>query len=69
MESLLDCLFMHVFIFDCTGSSLWCVGFSLQGLLLLGSEAIEPVLSNCGAQPSYYWHVGSSRTRDRTHVP
>ena len=40
---------------------LWCAGFSLQWLPLLGS---------CGTTGSVApWHVESSRTRDRTHVP
>ena len=42
MESLLDCLFIYVFIFYCTGSFLWCAGFSLQWLLLFGSTGLEP---------------------------
>ena len=69
MESLLDCLFIYVFVFDCTGSSLWCGGFSLQWLLLFGSGSYRASLGSCGAQLSYYWHVGSSMTRDRTRVP
>ena len=35
-----------------------CVGFSLWWLLLLWSTGIVA-----------WWHMGSSRTRDQTHVP
>ena len=44
---------------------LWCIGFSLWWLLLLQSTG--SVLTSTGfAAP---WHMGSSRTRDQTHVP
>ena len=72
----------------CTGFSLvvvsrgyfllWCVGFSLQWLLLLrstGSRHVGP--SSCGTRAQQLWctglvasgHMGSYRTRDQTHVP
>ena len=41
----------------------WCMGFSLQWLLLLQTTGSRHM---CLAA---LWHVGSSRTRDRTCVP
>ena len=58
-------------------SSWWCVGFSLQWLLLLQSTGSRHVgFSTCGVWAQQLWctglvaprHVGSSRTRARTHV-
>ena len=51
-------------------SSLWCMGFSLQRLLLLQKWALE-----CGFQSLWLTglaalrHMGSSRPRDQTQVP
>ena len=59
-------------------SSLWCMGFSLRWLLLLWSTGSRCVgFSSCSMRAQQLWlaglvapqHVGSSRTRDRTHVP
>ena len=59
-------------------SLLWCMGFSLQWLLLLRSTGFRCMdFSSCGTQAQKLWHtglvglqhVGSSRTRDWTHVP
>ena len=63
-------------------SSLWCTCFSLQWLPLLQSTGSRRTgFSSCGsdsrAQAQQLWctglvaprHVGSSRTRARTHVP
>ena len=59
-------------------SSLWCVGFSLQWLLLLWSTGSKRVgFSSCGTRDQQLWltglvaprHVGSSWTRARTRVP
>ena len=59
-------------------SSLRCMGFSLRQLLLLRSTGSRHVgFSSCGTQPQQLCHtglvaprdVGSSQTRDRTHVP
>ena len=59
-------------------SSLQCVGFSLPWLLLLRSTSSRRAgFSSCGTQAQMLWHtglvapqrVGSSQTRDRTHVP
>ena len=58
-------------------SSLWCVGFSLWWLLLLQSTGSRRLgFSSCGTRAQQLWHtglvapryVGSSRTRDQTHV-
>ena len=40
-----------------------------RGLSSCGSRALKHRLSSCGAQAYASWHVGSSRTRDRTCVP
>ena len=59
-------------------SSLLCTGFSLQWLLLLQSTGSRCMgFSGCGTRAQQLWrtglvvprHVGSSRTRARTHVP
>ena len=63
-------------------SSLWCTGFSLQWLLLLrstgsrhagfgscGLRVLDYRLSSYGTGLGAPWHVGSFRTRARTHVP
>ena len=59
-------------------SSLCCAGFPLRWLLSLRSTGSRPVgFSSCGTQAQSLWrtglvalwHVGSSRTRDRTRVP
>ena len=66
-------------------SSLRCVDFSLQWLLLLwstgsrraGSVIVACGLSSCGSRAQQLWrmgfiaprHLGSSRTRDQTRVP
>ena len=52
-------------------SSLCCTGFPLRCLLLLqsaGSRCVGSVVvaHELSCSP---WHMGSSRTRDRTHVP
>ena len=55
------------FFFRCAGSSLWCTGVSLWWLLLwcTGSR-LTWQLQHRGLFP--LWHVGSSYTRDPTHV-
>ena len=59
-------------------SSLWCADFSFQWLLLLRSTGSRRAgFSSCGMQAQELWrmglvasrHMGSSRTRDWTHVP
>ena len=59
-------------------SRLWCTGFSLQWLLLLQSTGSRCAgFSSCGTRAQQLWltglvapwHVGSSQTRHRTHVP
>ena len=59
-------------------SSLQCMGFSLWWLLLLRSTGSRHAgFSSCGTWAQQLWrmglvtprHVGSSRTRARTHVP
>ena len=59
-------------------SSLLCAGFLLQWLLFLWSTGSRHAdFSSCGAWAQWLWptglvapqHVGSSWTRDRTHVP
>ena len=59
-------------------SSLQCVGFLLQWLLLLRSTGSRCIgFSSCGTWAKELWlrglvapwHVGSSRHRARTHVP
>ena len=44
-------------------SSLWCSSFSLLWLLLLRSTG------SMAQGLAALWHVGSSQSRDRTHVP
>ena len=70
--------FNFYLIFGCVGSSLPCVGFSLQWLLLLRSRGSRRVgFSSCGVWAQQLWrtglvapwHMGSSQTRDRTRVP
>ena len=51
-------------------SLLWCVGFSLQWLLLLqsrGSRALGLQWLSCTGLAAW-WHDGSSPTRDETGV-
>ena len=59
-------------------SSLRCSGFSLRWLLLLQSMGSRHAgFSSCGTRAQQLWHtglaaprhVGSSQTRDRTHIP
>ena len=52
-------------------SLLWCVGFSSQCLLLLWSTGFRGLWpSSCSALGFVaLQHVGSSQTRDQTHVP
>ena len=74
---------INLFIFGCIGSlllragflQLQCAGFSLRWLLLLWSTGSRRAGSRGQAQQLWHTglvapqHVGSSRTRDRTHVP
>ena len=50
--------------------SLQCMGFSLQWLLVAEHRLQGEGFSNCGTQALVApWHMQSSQTRDRTHVP
>ena len=62
----------HVGFSSCSTWALECAGFSscsgwAQWLRLAGSRAWAQKLWHMGLVAQ--WHVGSSQTRDRTHVP
>ena len=62
---LFMCLLLTALGLPCGAEASHCSGFSC----LEAGASHRASLSSCGAQLSYYWHVGSSTTRDRTHVP
>ena len=59
IHSAILCLFLF-FSFGCIGSSLWCVGLSLQWLLLLWSMRYRHTgFTSCGMWAQQLWLAGS----------